>query len=272
MERTDAQKEASRLNGAKSHGPVTEEGKAASSQNARKYPDLESLVALAKADDPEAFERVQRGARLEVQPRDEGEEEFVERIARSRWRVHQFDKLTTDLLDGSFTHKTAFDLHQKLFDKLSILIAREERRIRNDWTLLRERRKEAKAKLLDKIDEAIKKRNEPDPPNPDILFALNDLQSDTVKSEVRNFLQNEPDMVCPLFELFNYYLWAILLSPVHAPIGAIINKFATEVPLKHRRAEKIENEPEQDPKDFLVYPAPDYRRPTPNSSKPTEAA
>jgi hypothetical protein len=167
MERTEAQREASRLNGAKSRGPVTEEGKAAASQNARKCEDVESRVALAIGEDPDGLERCRRVAFLEIQARDEAEEEIAERIARSRWRIHQCDKLVTDYFNKKSENEPDqtenFIRYSREFAKLSTMIAREERRVRHEWMLIKDRRRANKPKPVKKSENAIKTQNEPKP-------------------------------------------------------------------------------------------------------------
>ena len=80
--------EASRANGAKSHGPVTPEGKARSSQNARKHGVLAAIVTLTE-DDQRLWQCIfdQYAARFE--PRDQVEYDLVEEIVNCKFQMRQ---------------------------------------------------------------------------------------------------------------------------------------------------------------------------------------
>ena len=84
-ERSDAQKEASRQNGAKSHGPVTEEGKAISVRNALRH-GLAANTILIPGESQEEFQRLLAGQILEFEPQTSNELMLVEAMVIAKWR------------------------------------------------------------------------------------------------------------------------------------------------------------------------------------------
>lgn len=83
---TDKQIEAARNNGALSHGPVTPEGKEASSRNARKH-GLSSKKFIFEQEDAEAFEQLLADYRVRFQPADRVEDDLVLELAINRLRM-----------------------------------------------------------------------------------------------------------------------------------------------------------------------------------------
>jgi hypothetical protein len=83
--RTERQIEASRVNGAKSKGPVTPEGKRNSSANAIKHGLLAETVVL-KGELEERFLEVIADIDQELQPETPIEHALVEKMAVARWR------------------------------------------------------------------------------------------------------------------------------------------------------------------------------------------
>jgi hypothetical protein len=84
-ERSEAQKEASRLNGAQSHGPVTEEGKAISSRNSLRH-GLVANTIFIPGEAPEEFQCLLAGQVLEFEPRTHNELMLVEAMVVAKWR------------------------------------------------------------------------------------------------------------------------------------------------------------------------------------------
>lgn len=76
---------ANRINGAKSRGPVTAEGKAIASQNALKHGLLARSVVL-RNECNDGFEAAHAALRAELQPRTYVENELVEIMANANWR------------------------------------------------------------------------------------------------------------------------------------------------------------------------------------------
>ena len=97
-ERTEAQKEASRNNGAKSQGPVTDEGKAASSQNAVKH-GLYSRTTTLINEDAEDFQAVLADYRAIHQPANREEDDIVRTMASAQFRKERMDHILTALID-----------------------------------------------------------------------------------------------------------------------------------------------------------------------------
>jgi hypothetical protein len=83
--RSDLQIEASRANGSKSRGPVTEEGKLASSRNALKHGMLSQYI-LIPGESAEAFHALAADLFAEFRPLGSTEEDLVEMMVAARWR------------------------------------------------------------------------------------------------------------------------------------------------------------------------------------------
>jgi hypothetical protein len=83
--RTEAQIAASRANGAKSKGPITDEGKAISSQNAVRH-GLLARLAIMDVENREAFLSLCHDMRETFEPTDEYEQCIVDTMTLSMWR------------------------------------------------------------------------------------------------------------------------------------------------------------------------------------------
>src|SRR3984957_13408592 len=82
---TERQQNASRVNGSKSHGPVSPEGKLASSRNALTHGMLSSTVVL-KGESTDRFLGLLADLFEEFQPQTPFEQSLIENMAVARWR------------------------------------------------------------------------------------------------------------------------------------------------------------------------------------------
>jgi hypothetical protein len=90
--------EAARLNGAKSRGPITPEGKAVSSMNALRHGMCAKSLVLTNEDEAK-FQLMRDGYLAHFQPFDEVELDLLEEIISARWRQRRIWGLETALLD-----------------------------------------------------------------------------------------------------------------------------------------------------------------------------
>jgi hypothetical protein len=95
---SELQQLASRTNGAKSHGPLTEEGKQASSRNSRRHGLLSKKVVL-EGESQEEFDALLASYLEEHQPRTATEATLVENMAVARWRQERVWSLETAAFD-----------------------------------------------------------------------------------------------------------------------------------------------------------------------------
>src|SRR5919202_6678301 len=95
---TAAQSEASRLNGARSSGPTTPEGKARSALNGTRHGLRGSTFSLLPDEDPAAWAAVLAGYLARFRPADEAELACVERLAACDWREGRLLRLETETL------------------------------------------------------------------------------------------------------------------------------------------------------------------------------
>ena len=82
---TSRKSESARANGAKSRGPITLEGKLASSQNAAQH-GIFSRTMVLQCESQLRFEQVLAELKDQVQPRNATESGYVEIMAIARWR------------------------------------------------------------------------------------------------------------------------------------------------------------------------------------------
>src|ERR1051325_763623 len=96
--RPTRQSETSRINGAKSRGPVSEDGKAKAAQNAMKH-GLSSRAVVLSCEDHQAYERSVCEYYITWEPASQTERDLVNDIAASRWRLNRIIALETATLD-----------------------------------------------------------------------------------------------------------------------------------------------------------------------------
>lgn len=99
MFRTAAQKRASRENGAKSHGPVTPEGKQTSSRNATKH-GLFSAAVLHRPANRDTWNRIARELSARFRPVGGAELALIEDMAISQWRKDRAVQIETAVLES----------------------------------------------------------------------------------------------------------------------------------------------------------------------------
>ena len=96
---SDLKSETSRINGAKSHGPTTPEGKETSSRNSLKHGFTSRKTFILQTESPDEY-RAFLAEHLTIhQPATPPEKELVEQMAIARWRIRRFVGAETVLID-----------------------------------------------------------------------------------------------------------------------------------------------------------------------------
>ena len=93
--------EIARNNGAKSNGPLTDAGKAISSQNSLKH-GLTSSRAVLPHESQEEFDRLEASMVNRFKPHDELEHELVHEMAAARWRLRRIEAMEVAIFNKAF--------------------------------------------------------------------------------------------------------------------------------------------------------------------------
>src|SRR4029077_4861046 len=88
-----------RINGAKSHGPKTPEGKEASSRNAIKHGMTARNTYILECESKQDFQEFHAEHSAIHQPATPPEKELVEQMAIARWRIRRFVNAETVIID-----------------------------------------------------------------------------------------------------------------------------------------------------------------------------
>jgi hypothetical protein len=94
---SELKSETARINGAKSHGPVTPEGKARSAANSRRHGLTASVLLEGESD--EHFQLLLADFLVQFQPRTAVETDLVEVMAIARWRLRRLLSIETHLFE-----------------------------------------------------------------------------------------------------------------------------------------------------------------------------
>jgi hypothetical protein len=85
---SEKQRAASRANGAKSHGPMTPEGRARSSRNSIRH-GLSSKIVVLPHENRTAFEDLRDSYMDDFQPANQSQHDLVETMVAARWRLNR---------------------------------------------------------------------------------------------------------------------------------------------------------------------------------------
>ncbi|HEY3740823.1 MAG TPA: hypothetical protein VGL53_13315 [Bryobacteraceae bacterium] len=88
-----------RINGSKSHGPITPAGKAKSSRNAIRHGLTANQHTLLEAEFPDEYNEVRSAFIDDLRPATKAELRLVEKIANLDWRLERLVMMETSLLD-----------------------------------------------------------------------------------------------------------------------------------------------------------------------------
>src|SRR2546425_9362873 len=97
---TERKRDASRRNGRRSRGPISENGKARASQNARTHGLCSRATLVLANEDAEAFEAFAASMRETLQPVGGAEELLVDRIVAAQWRLKRVQRVELGLFEG----------------------------------------------------------------------------------------------------------------------------------------------------------------------------
>jgi hypothetical protein len=98
---SEARSKRSRVNGARSHGPITEQGKQISSRNAAKH-GLYSKNILSVNENEQEFIDLRQTLAGSLHPQNEAEEILISRLATAHWRLNRFLNMEAEIIDASF--------------------------------------------------------------------------------------------------------------------------------------------------------------------------
>jgi len=104
---TEKQIQASRANGARSHGPVTAQGKLNSSRNSTRHGLLAQTIVL-DCESKDRFEQLLASYTEEFQPGSPAETTLIENMAMARWRQIRVCHLQRALLDVEIARQPLF--------------------------------------------------------------------------------------------------------------------------------------------------------------------
>ena len=103
--------ETARANGAKSHGPVTPEGRAASSRNSLRH-GLSAKSVVLPGESAKDFESLRQSYIDQFQPSSGVQMDLVEAMAVARWRLRRLYAIETNLFDTELA-RSAEDIDEE---------------------------------------------------------------------------------------------------------------------------------------------------------------
>ena len=101
---SQSKSQSARTNGAKSHGPSTEAGRARSSQNALKH-GFSAQTLLLPSEDPAEFQQLLAAYLDDFHPAGPVELDLVHQLVAAKWRLDRLAIIETELFTGAIQHE-----------------------------------------------------------------------------------------------------------------------------------------------------------------------
>jgi hypothetical protein len=115
---TQRQIDSARANGAKSHGPITEQGRKTSSMNALKHGLTAKTVVLSNENEDE-YDGLLESYIQDLQPTGPVEMDLVLEMANAKWRQRRLSKIETELFERQMDEqKEQIDAAYKSYDQV----------------------------------------------------------------------------------------------------------------------------------------------------------
>ena len=102
---SELKSETARINGARSHGPKTPDGKQKSSQNALKHGGASTRGILLACESPDEYQNLHDSYLVTHAPVGPAEIALVEQMAAARWRILRLDGIEVGLLDDEMARQ-----------------------------------------------------------------------------------------------------------------------------------------------------------------------
>ena len=179
--RSPAQQAAARTNGARSHGPTTEAGKARSARNGTKHGLRGGAFALLPDEDHEEFAALYAAVTADWSPRDAYERRWVRELVASLWRQDRLRGLELATLTAGAAESPPGDATMSKLLTFARYGARIDKDIGRALYALRALRDRPDARIAELRDDT----PEPGSPQQSEQNRTNDLSPRTFEPEVR---------------------------------------------------------------------------------------
>lgn len=155
--------ERSRLNGSKSKGPITPEGKAVSSQNARTHGAYATSNVLLLTECAEAYDLIREAFKRRFNPSDPFEDALVCELCATEWLISRNHAIATTLINAQIAvQQLPPDLQKAAYPQPAVTALAVRHLLDSSRTLAHVQRQiqklnAARARLLDTLYEARRK-------------------------------------------------------------------------------------------------------------------
>src|SRR5262245_20239804 len=191
---TQLKSDTARVNGAKSQGPKTAEGRAISSRNATKHGLSSRNLVILECENDEDFEAL-RQSQMEIhQPATAAERDLVDQMVVARWRILRLQRIESEILDTEMRRRKKLgNLYRETRGLAAVYVSEADR----SRAMALASRSESRLnrvyqscyKILRELQAArAKQSNQPEPPTTEIRRPASAILTDNRKTDNRKLL------------------------------------------------------------------------------------
>ena len=140
---TERKRDASRRNGRRSRGPISANGKARASQNARTHGLCSRTTLVLANEDAESFEVFAASVREALEPVGGAEELLVDRIVAAQWRLKRVQRVELGLFEAH-----SYPVMVAVANEEIARVANDEHKMRTPWTQMNGKEQMAEVQIF----------------------------------------------------------------------------------------------------------------------------